>query len=41
MLLGLYNPLFTKNVSTNIGRTFLKLLDAEFTEEHDLCYTRS
>ena len=24
-----YNPLFSKNVSTNIGRTFLNLLDAE------------
>ena len=31
-----YNPPFSKNVSTNIGRTFLKLLDAEFTEEHVL-----
>ena len=31
-----YNPRFSKNVSTNIGRTFLKLLDAEFTEEHVL-----
>ena len=31
-----YKPPFSKNVSTNIGRTFLKLLDAEFTEEHVL-----
>ena len=31
-----YNPPFSKNVSTNIGRTFLKLLDMEFTEEHVL-----
>ena len=31
-----YNPPFSKNVSTNIGRTFLKLLDVEFTEEHVL-----
>ena len=31
-----YNPLFSKNVSTNIGSTFLELLDAEFTEEHVL-----
>ena len=31
-----YNPSFSKNVSTNIGLTFLKLFDAEFTEEHVL-----
>ena len=31
-----YNPPFSKNVSTNIGRTFLKLLDTEFTVEHVL-----
>ena len=31
-----YNPPFSKNVSTNIGRTFLKLLDAEFPKEHVL-----
>ena len=31
-----YNPPFSKNISTNIGRTFPKLLDAEFTEEHVL-----
>ena len=31
-----YNLPFSKNVSTNVGRTFLKLLDADFTEEHVL-----
>ena len=31
-----YNPPFSKNVSTNIRCTFLKLLDTEFTEEHML-----
>ena len=31
-----YNPPFSKNVSTNIGRTFLKLLDTELTKEHVL-----
>ena len=31
-----YNPPFSKNVSTNIGRTFLMLLDTEFTVEHVL-----
>ena len=31
-----YNPPFSKNVSTNIGRAFLKLLDAEFPKEHVL-----
>ena len=31
-----YNPPFSKNVSTNIGHTFFKLLDAEFTKEHVL-----
>ena len=31
-----YNPPFSKNVSTNIGRTFIKLLDTEFTVEHVL-----
>jgi len=31
-----YNPSLSKNVSTNIGHTFLKLLDAEFAEKHVL-----
>ena len=31
-----YYPPFSKNVSTNIGLTFLKLLDTEFIEEHVL-----
>ena len=31
-----YNSPFSTNVSTNIGCTFLKLLDMEFTKEHVL-----
>ncbi|KAJ8041040.1 hypothetical protein HOLleu_15528 [Holothuria leucospilota] len=31
-----YNPPFSKNVSTNIGRTFLKILDEEFPKDHAL-----
>ena len=29
-----YNPPFSKNVATNVGRTFLKILDEEFPENH-------
>ncbi len=31
-----YNPPYSKNVATNIGRTFLKILDEEFPENHVL-----
>ena len=31
-----YNPPFSKNVATNVGRTFLKILDEEFPESHVL-----
>ena len=31
-----YNPPFSKNVSTNIGKLFLKLIKEEFPEEHPL-----
>ncbi len=31
-----YNPPYSKNVGTNIGRTFLKILDEEFPENHVL-----
>ena len=31
-----YNPPFSKNVATNIGRTFLKILDEEFPKGHVL-----
>ncbi len=29
-----YNPLFSKNVSTNIGQIFLKIIDEEFPAGH-------
>ena len=29
-----YNPPFSKNVATNVGRTFLKILNEEFPENH-------
>ena len=29
-----YNPPFSKNVATNVGRAFLKILDEEFPENH-------
>ena len=29
-----YNPPFSKNVATNVGRTFLKILDEEFPDNH-------
>jgi hypothetical protein len=29
-----YNPPYSKNVETNIGKTFLKILDEEFPKEH-------
>ena len=29
-----YNPPFSMNVATNVGRVFLKILDEEFTESH-------
>ena len=29
-----YNPPFSKNVATNVGRTFLKILDEELSENH-------
>ena len=29
-----YNPPFSKDVATNVGRTFLKILDEEFPENH-------
>ena len=31
-----YNPPYSKNVATNIGRTFLNILDDEFPESHVL-----
>ena len=31
-----YNPPFSKNVATNVGRTFLKILDEEFPQSHVL-----
>ena len=31
-----YNPLFGQNVPTNIGKTFLKILDEEFSAGHIL-----
>ena len=31
-----YNPPFSKNVATNVGRTFLKILDEEFPKDHVL-----
>ena len=31
-----YNPPYSKNVATNIGRTFPKILDDEFPENHGL-----
>ena len=31
-----YNPPYSKNVATNIGRTFLNILDDEFPENHVL-----
>ena len=31
-----FNPLFSNNVSTNIGRKFLNLLDKHFTSNHKL-----
>ena len=31
-----YNPPFSKNMATNVGRTFLKILDEEFPESHVL-----
>ena len=31
-----YNPPYSKNVATNIGHTFLKILDEEFPENHAL-----
>ena len=31
-----YNPPFSKNVPTNIGQTFLKILDEEFPKVHML-----
>lgn len=31
-----YNPPFSKNTKTNIGKTFLKILDEEFDEKHPL-----
>ena len=31
-----YNPPYSKNVTTNIGRTFLNILDEEFPENHAL-----
>ncbi len=31
-----YNPPFSKNVSTNIGQIFLKIIDEEFPTEHPL-----
>ena len=31
-----YNPPFSKNVSTNVGRTFLKILDNAFPKDHAL-----
>jgi hypothetical protein len=31
-----YNPPFSKNVATNIGQTFLKILDEEFPISHIL-----
>ena len=30
----LYNPLYSKNVSTNVGQSFLKIIDEEFPAEH-------
>ena len=31
-----YNPPFSKNVATNVGRSFLKILDKEFPNSHPL-----
>ena len=31
-----YNPLFSRNVATNVGRSFLKILDEEFPKGHVL-----
>ena len=31
-----YNPPYSKNVATNVGRAFLKILDDEFPKEHVL-----
>ena len=31
-----YNPPFSKNVATNVGRTFLEILNEEFPESHVL-----
>jgi hypothetical protein len=31
-----YNPPFSKNVATNVGQTFLKILDEEFPAGHIL-----
>jgi hypothetical protein len=33
-----YNPPFSKNVATNIGQTFLEIIDEEFTAA--ISYTR-
>ena len=34
-----YNPPYSKNVSTNVGQTFLKIIDEEFPADHPL-YTK-
>ena len=31
-----YNPPYSKNVSTNVGQTFLKIIDEEFPADHPL-----
>ena len=31
-----YNPPFSRNVATNVGRSFLKILDEEFPTNHML-----
>ena len=31
-----YNPPFSRNVATNVGRSFLKILDEEFPNNHRL-----
>ena len=31
-----YNPPYSRNVATNVGRAFLKILDEEFPKEHAL-----
>ena len=35
------NPPYIKNVATNVGGTFLKIIDEEFRSPRSMCYIRS